>query len=67
MKSPLEVVVAGKQDITCRSHIKYEDNADLKAETNDLDGKNSKSYAVFKKRTLKTDFRCESYALLNKA
>jgi hypothetical protein len=26
----LEVVVAGKQDITCTSHIKYVDNADLK-------------------------------------
>ena len=26
----LEVVVAGKQDITCRIHIKYADNVDLK-------------------------------------
>jgi hypothetical protein len=39
MGFPLEVVVAGKQDITCRSHIKYADNEDLKTETNDLDGK----------------------------
>jgi hypothetical protein len=49
MGFPLEVVVAGKKDITCRSHIKYADNADLKTETNDLDGKISKSYAVLKK------------------
>jgi hypothetical protein len=62
----LEVVVAGKKDITCRSHIKYADNVDLKTKTNDLDGKILKSYAVFKKLTLKTDFRCESYALLKK-
>jgi hypothetical protein len=66
MGFPLEVVVAGKQDITCRSHIKYADNVDLKTETNDLDGKISKSYAVLKKTALKTDFRCESYALLKK-
>jgi hypothetical protein len=46
MGFPLEVVVAGKQDITCRIHIKYADNADLKTETNDLDGNISKSYAV---------------------
>ena len=50
MGSPLEVVVASKQDITCRSHIKYADNVDLKTETNDLNGKISKSYAVLKKR-----------------
>jgi hypothetical protein len=50
MGSPLEVVVAGKHDITCRSHIKYADNADLKTKTNDLDGKISKSYAVLKKK-----------------
>jgi hypothetical protein len=56
MGSPLEVVVAGKHDSTCRSHIKYVDNADLKLETNDLDGKISKSCAVLKKTTLKTDF-----------
>jgi hypothetical protein len=56
MGSPLEVVVAGKHDSTCRSHIKYADNPDLKTETNDLDGKISKSYAVFKKTALKTDF-----------
>jgi hypothetical protein len=60
----MELVVAGKQDITCRSHIKYEDNVDLKTETNDPDGKISKSYAVLKKTTLKTDFRCESYVIL---
>jgi hypothetical protein len=46
MGFPLEVVVAGKQDITCRSHIKYADNVDLKTKTNDLDGNISKSYAV---------------------
>ena len=46
MGFPLEVVVVGKQDITCRSHIKYENNADLKIETNDLDGKISKNYVV---------------------
>jgi hypothetical protein len=63
MRFPLEVVVAGKQDITCRSHIKYADNMDLKTETDDLDGKSSKNYAVLKKTALKTDFRCESYAL----
>jgi hypothetical protein len=67
MGFPLEVVVAGKQDITCRSHIKYADNVDLKTKTNDLDGNISKSYAVLKKRmALKTDFRCESYAILKK-
>jgi hypothetical protein len=66
MGSPLEVVVAGKHYSTCRSHIKYADNADLKIETNDLDGKISKSYAVLQKTSLKTDFRCESYALLKK-
>jgi hypothetical protein len=49
MRFPLEVVVVGKQDITCRSHIKYADNVDLKTETDDLDGKISKSYAVLKK------------------
>jgi hypothetical protein len=66
MGSPLEVVVAGKHDSTCRSHIKYVDNADLKPETNDLDGKISKSCAVLKKTALKTDFRCESYAPFKK-
>jgi hypothetical protein len=49
MRFPLEVVVAGKQDNTCRSHIKYADNLDLKTETDDLDGKRSKSYAILKK------------------
>jgi hypothetical protein len=66
MGSPLEVVVAGKHYSTCRRHIKDEDIADLKIETNDLDGKISKSYAVLQKTSLKTDFRCESYALLKK-
>jgi hypothetical protein len=66
MGSPLEVVVPGKHDSTCRSHIKYADNADLKTKTNDLDGKISKSYVVLKKTALKMDFRCESYALLKK-
>jgi hypothetical protein len=46
MRFPLEVVVVGKQDITCRSHIKYADNVDLKTEIDDLDGKISKSYVV---------------------
>jgi hypothetical protein len=46
MRFPLEVVVASKQDITCRIHIKYEENMDLKIETNDLDGKISKNYAI---------------------
>ena len=46
MTFPLEIVVAGKQDSTCRSHIKYANNVDLKIEIDDLDGKISKSYAV---------------------
>jgi hypothetical protein len=50
MGSPLEVVVVGKHDSTCRSHIKYVDNADLKTETNDLDGKISKSSCGLKKK-----------------
>ena len=58
MGPPLEVVVVGKHDSTCRRHIKYVDNADLKTETNDLDGKSSKICAVLKKTALKTDFRC---------
>jgi hypothetical protein len=58
MRFPLEVVVAGKQDSTCRSHIKNADNVDLKIETDDLDGKSSKSYAVLKNTALKTDFQC---------
>ena len=62
----MEVVGVCKQGITCRSHIKYADNMDLKAEIDDLNGKISKSYAVLKKTALKTDFRCESYALLKK-
>jgi hypothetical protein len=67
MGSPLEVVVAGKHDSTCRSHIKYVDNADLKPKTNDLDGKISKICEVLKKMALKTDFRCESYAPFKKS
>ena len=66
MRFPLEVIVVGKKDITCRIHIKYADNVDLQIETDDLDGKISKIYAVLKKTTLKTDFRCESYAPLKK-
>ena len=63
MRFPLEVVVTGKQDNTCRIHIKYADNVDLKTKTDDLDGKRSKIYVVLEKTTLKIDFRCESYAL----
>jgi hypothetical protein len=66
MGSPFEVVVVGKHDSTCRSHIKYVKNADLKTETNDLDGKILKSCAVLKKTALKTDFRGESYAPFKK-
>jgi hypothetical protein len=50
MGFPLEVVGAGKHEITCRIYIKYVDNMDLKTETDDLDGKISKSYAVLKKK-----------------
>ena len=46
MGFPLEVVGAGKKGITCRSHIKYVDNMDLKIETDDRDGEISKNYAV---------------------
>jgi hypothetical protein len=66
MRFPLEVVGAGKKNITCRSHIKYADNMDLKTKTDDLDGKSSIIYVFLKKTALKTDFRCESYALLKK-
>ena len=66
MGPPLEVVLVGKHDSTCRSHIKYVDNADLKTETNDLDGKISNNYAVLNKTTLKMDFRYESYAIFKK-
>jgi hypothetical protein len=62
----LEVVVVGKHDSACRSHIKYVDNMDLKTKTNDLDGNISKSYAVLKKMALKMDFQCVSYALFKK-
>jgi hypothetical protein len=66
MRFPLEVVGTGKQEITCIIHIKYADNMDLKAETDDLDGKISKYCVVLKKTTLKTDFGCESYASFKK-
>jgi hypothetical protein len=66
MRFPLEVVGAGKQNITCRIYIKYVDNMDLKTKTDDMDGKISKSYVVLKKTALKTDFGCESCALLKK-
>jgi hypothetical protein len=46
MRFPLEVVGVGKKNITCTRHIKYLDNMDLKHETDDLDGKFSKIYAV---------------------
>jgi hypothetical protein len=46
MRFPLEVVGASKQKIIGRIHIKYVDNMDLKTETDDLDGKISKNYAV---------------------
>jgi hypothetical protein len=46
MRFPLEVVVAGKKDITCRSHIEHAANVDLKIEIHDLDGKISKSDVV---------------------
>jgi hypothetical protein len=46
MRFPLEVVVAGKQDNTYKSHIKYANNVYLKTETNDFDGKSSKIYAI---------------------
>jgi hypothetical protein len=36
MRFSLEVVGVGKQEITCRIHIKYADNMDLKTETDDL-------------------------------
>jgi hypothetical protein len=57
MRFPLEVVGASKQKITGRSHIKYVDNMDLKTETDDLDGKISKNYAVLKKNTTKNGLR----------
>jgi hypothetical protein len=46
MRFPLEVVVPSKQDDTCRRHIKYANNVDLKIETNYLDGKSSKIYLI---------------------
>jgi hypothetical protein len=58
MRFPLEVVVAGKKDITCRNHFKYADNMDLKTKTDDLNGKSLKSCVVLKKIALKRDFRC---------
>ena len=50
MGFPLEVVGVGKQKITGRSHIKYEDNMDLKFKIDDLDGNILKNQAVLKKR-----------------
>jgi hypothetical protein len=49
MGFPLEVFGAGKKEITCRIHIKYADNMDLKTKIDYLDGNISKSYAVLKK------------------
>ena len=49
MRFPLEVVVVGKKQSTCRIHIKYVDNVDLKIEIDDLDGNSSKIYAGLKK------------------
>ena len=46
MGFPLEVFGVGKKKIIGRSYIKYENNMDLKIETDDLDGKRSKSNAV---------------------
>jgi hypothetical protein len=43
VKFPLEVVGDGKKEITCRIHIKYANNIDLKTETDDIDGNISKS------------------------
>jgi hypothetical protein len=67
MGFPLEVVGAGKQEITCRIHIKYADNMDLKTENNDFYGNILKSWTVLKKTALKTDFGCESYVIFKKA
>ena len=39
----LDVVGAGKKNITWRSHIKYVDNMDLKNGTDDMDGNISKN------------------------
>jgi hypothetical protein len=66
MRFPLEVVGAGKKEITCRIHIKYANNMDLKNETDDLDGKILKNYAFLKQPTLKTDFGCEICGLFKK-
>jgi hypothetical protein len=43
MGFPLEEVGVGKQEINCRSHIKYPNNMDLKTKIDDLDGKILKS------------------------
>jgi hypothetical protein len=53
----LEVVVVGKKEITCRIHIKYAKNLDLKTENYDLDGKILKSYAVLKKNGTENKLR----------
>jgi hypothetical protein len=66
MRFPLEVVGAGKQEITCRIHIKYADTIYLKTENDELDGNISKIYVVLKKMALEMDFGCESYTLLKK-
>ena len=42
MGFPLEVVGASKQELTCRSHIKYAYNMDLKIENDDLNENISK-------------------------
>jgi hypothetical protein len=66
MRFLLEVVGVGKQKLTCRIHIKYVDNINLKYETDDLDGNISKIYVVLKTTALKTDFGCGSYAIFKK-
>jgi hypothetical protein len=59
MGFPLEVVCVGKQNIT--GILKYAEND----ENDGLDGKILKN-RMFKKMAVKTDFKCESYALLKK-
>jgi hypothetical protein len=43
MGFPLEVVGAGKKNITRRIHFKYVDNMDLKTKSDDMDGNVSKT------------------------
>jgi hypothetical protein len=57
MRFPLEVVVVGKQNITCRSHIKYVDNVDLKTETDDLGWKDLENLCGFKKNGTENGLR----------